>query len=50
MGNRKLEMMREACERVSSAKGPVAAEDLSMHWHEIGLQDLKEGKGECWLA
>jgi len=42
--------MREAADRVSLALGPGAANDLSHHWHEIGLEEWKQGKGECWLA
>jgi len=50
LGNKRLEKMREAADRVSLALGPGAANDLSHHWHEIGLEEWKQGKGECWLA
>lgn len=50
LGNKGLEKMREAADRVEFALGPGAANDLSHHWHEIGLEEWKQGKGECWLA
>ncbi len=50
LGNKMLEKMREAADRVSSALGPVATDDLSHHWHEIGLEQYQQEQGECWLA
>jgi hypothetical protein len=50
MGGRKLVKMREAAERVSAALGARAVTDLSWHWHEIGLDEWRQHKGECWLA
>ena len=50
MDGRKLGKMREAAERVSAAIGAGAVADLSWHWHEIGLEEWQQQRGECWLA
>ncbi len=50
LGNNTLEKMREAAERVSIALGAGAANDLSHHWHKVGLEESKGAQGEYWLA
>lgn len=50
MGGRKLGKMQEAAERVSAAFVAGAVSDLSWHWHEIGLEEWRQQRGECWLA
>jgi len=50
LGGNKLDIMRGASNRVNHAFGSFAVHDLSWHWHEIGLEEWKQGKGECWLA
>jgi len=50
LGNNTIGKMQEAARRVSTVLGANAANDLSHHWHEIGLKEWQQGKGECWLA
>jgi hypothetical protein len=50
MGGRSLGKMREAAGRVSAALGASASNDLSWHWHEIGLDEWRQHNGECWMA
>lgn len=50
LANMKIVKMREAAGRVSYVFGACVAEDLSHHWHEIGLKEWQFGKGEFWMA
>ncbi len=50
LGGRRLGKMQEAAERVSAAIGAGALGDLSWHWHETGLEEWRQQRGECWLA
>jgi len=48
-GGFKIQLMQEAHIGVVKALGPVAGRCLEAHWHEIGLEQWKQGKGEVWL-
>ena len=49
LGNHSINIMREACEYVEVNLGRRASSELSSCWHEIGLEDWQQNKGECWL-
>jgi hypothetical protein len=50
MGDKTLHMMRRAALRIAVALGVGAANDLSHHWHEIGLEEWRKGEGDFWAA
>jgi hypothetical protein len=49
MGANKIQLMQNAHQRVVQVLGPIAGRCLEAHWHEIGLNQWKQGKGESWL-
>ncbi len=50
LGGNKLGIMLGASNRVNHAFGSTAVRDLAWHWHDFGLEEWEQGKGECWLA
>ncbi len=49
MGANKIQLMQEAHNSVVKVLGSIAGRCLGAHWHEIGKEQWKQGKGECWL-
>lgn len=49
MGANKIQLMQEARNSVAKVLGPIAGRCLEAHWHEIGMEQWRQGKGECWL-
>jgi|GEM_PF-2349328 len=48
MGANKIQLMQEAHNSVVKVLGSIAGRCLEAHWHEIGMEQWRQGKGECW--
>lgn len=50
MGEAKIQLMQKAYSSVIKVLGPLAGRYLEALWHEIGLEQCRQGKGEIWLS
>ncbi len=49
MGGNKIQLMLNAHRRVVEVLGYASGSCLESHWHEIGVDEWKQRKGEAWL-
>jgi hypothetical protein len=50
LGEGKIQLMQNGHSSVIKILGPLAGRYLEAHWHEIGLEQFRQGKGEVWLS